>query len=69
MRSHMVKHEAAVRARWAEALGRIFKGQRPGGLPVPTSLDDEMRRRFRLELPRAEPDCSRHSAPDEGRWN
>jgi len=69
MRAHMVVHEAVVRARWAEALERIFAGQRPGDAPVPASLDNELRARYGLELPHAEPDCSRLSAPDEGRWN
>jgi hypothetical protein len=68
MAEHMASHEADVRARWANGLERIFRGQSPGASTVPRSFTAELDRRFGLVLPRAEPDCSRHSAPDEGRW-
>lgn len=68
MVAHLSVHEAAVRARWAAGLARIFRDQRPGGAPVPPSCDGELRRRFNLSLSREEPDCLRRSAPDEGRW-
>jgi hypothetical protein len=69
MRAHTAAHDVEVRERWAAGLRRIFaRAPPPGRGAVAGALDDELERRFGLALPRAEPDCSRHSAPDEGRW-
>ena len=72
MAAHSESNDAATRDKWRGVLRRLFGGAPRGAFgtdTAPGAFDRALASRFGLELPRREPDCSRHSAPDLGQWN
>eukprot|EP00965_Chrysotila_dentata_P081694 2697097-Pleurochrysis_carterae.AAC.2 len=73
MAAFLAKHDARTHAKWRAALNALFPPQdgseaREGQTHKSIDFDAALASRFGLTLHRTEPDCSRHSAPDLGRW-
>ena len=70
MRRHSAEMQPVMRQKWRAVLRRLFGGRPSGSWPSGAqSFDGALKERFGLSPPAEEPDCTRLSAPDEGRWN
>jgi hypothetical protein len=75
MRKHTAELRPVMASKWRSVLRKLFEGQPTGSWPSAPrggdagGFDEALASRFDgLALPAAEPDCSRRSAPELGRW-